>query len=41
VGKDNARELREAGVDVFVAGSSVFGCEDPVQAYSRLADLVA
>jgi ribulose-phosphate 3-epimerase len=41
VAEENARELREAGVDVFVAGSSVFGHDDPVQAYRRLADLVA
>ncbi|MBA3717216.1 MAG: ribulose-phosphate 3-epimerase [Actinobacteria bacterium] len=41
VGEENARELRGAGVDVFVAGTSVFGHDDPVQAYRRLADLVA
>lgn len=41
VGAENAREIREAGVDVFVAGSSVFGHGDPVEAYRRLADLVA
>lgn len=36
VGVENARELREVGVDVFVAGSSVFGAEDPVAAYQAL-----
>jgi len=36
VGEENARELREAGVDLFVAGSSVFGHGDPVEAYRGL-----
>jgi ribulose-phosphate 3-epimerase len=36
VGVENARELRGAGVDVFVAGSSVFGAGDPVAAYRAL-----
>jgi ribulose-phosphate 3-epimerase len=41
VGEENARELRAAGVDLFVAGSSLFGRGDPVSAYRALADLVA
>ena len=40
VGEENARELREAGVDLFVAGSSVFAHGNPVAAYERLAQLV-
>jgi len=36
VGVENARELREAGVNLFVAGSSVFGADDPVAAYEAL-----
>jgi ribulose-phosphate 3-epimerase len=40
-GHENARELREAGADLFVAGSSVFAHDDPVAAYRELADLVA
>jgi ribulose-phosphate 3-epimerase len=36
VGEENAGELREAGVDLFVAGSSVFGADDPVAAYRAL-----
>ncbi len=38
VGVENARALREAGVNLFVAGSSVFGADDPVAAYRALAD---
>lgn len=30
VGPDNWKELREAGADVLVAGSAVFGAEDPM-----------
>jgi ribulose-phosphate 3-epimerase len=41
VGEGNAKELRQAGVDLFVAGSSVFSHQDPVSAYRALADLVA
>ena len=40
VGMDNVRELREAGADLFVAGSSVFAHEDPVAAYRELAEAV-
>ena len=30
-------EARDAGVDLFVAGSSVFGAADPAAAYRALA----
>ena len=36
VGPDNVRELREAGANLFVAGTSVFGHEDLTEAYGRL-----
>ena len=37
VGPDNVRELHEAGADLLVAGTSVFGQEDFGAAYQRLA----
>jgi ribulose-phosphate 3-epimerase len=40
VGLENVRELRAAGVSLFVAGSSVFGHDDPVAAYRELATAV-
>ena len=40
IGIENVRELREAGADLFVAGSSVFAHEDPVAAYRELAEAV-
>ena len=36
VGRDNIRRLSEAGVEMAVAGSSVFGSEDPVAAITQL-----
>jgi ribulose-phosphate 3-epimerase len=36
VGLDNVRELREAGATLLVAGSSVFGRDDPGTAYRKL-----
>jgi ribulose-phosphate 3-epimerase len=36
VGLDNIAELREAGADLFVTGSSIFGKEDLPRAYRRL-----
>ena len=36
VGPDNVRELRDAGADLLVAGSSIFKQEDIVRAYRRL-----
>ncbi len=40
VGMENVRELREAGADLFVAGSSVFAHDDMVAAYRELTDAV-
>jgi len=39
VGLQNAGELVKAGVDVLVAGSSVFKSDDPETSISRLKDL--
>jgi ribulose-phosphate 3-epimerase len=39
VGRDNVRRLREAGADLLVAGTSVFGAEDIAAAYRELAAL--
>jgi ribulose-phosphate 3-epimerase len=36
VGPNNVRELRDAGADLLVAGSSIFGHEDVARAYRRL-----
>jgi ribulose-phosphate 3-epimerase len=36
VGPDNVRELRDAGADLLVAGSSIFRHEDIARAYRRL-----
>jgi ribulose-phosphate 3-epimerase len=36
VGPNNVRELRDAGADLLVAGSSIFGHEDVARAYGRL-----
>jgi ribulose-phosphate 3-epimerase len=41
VGEDNVRALRDAGASLFVAGSSIFGAEDPAEAYARLAAAAA
>lgn len=40
VGMENVRELREAGADLFVAGSSVFAHDDIVAAYRELTEAV-
>ncbi len=40
VGADNVRELREAGANLFVAGTSVFGQEDLAEAYRRLVQVL-
>jgi ribulose-phosphate 3-epimerase len=37
VGSDNVAALREAGANLLVAGTSVFGAEDIAEAYRRLA----
>jgi ribulose-phosphate 3-epimerase len=39
VGRDNVPQLREAGADLFVAGTSVFGAEDIASAFLELAAL--
>jgi ribulose-phosphate 3-epimerase len=36
VGPANARQLVEAGADILVAGSAIFGAQDPVQVISEL-----
>ena len=41
VGIDNIAELRDAGVDLFVAGSSIFGKEDLPRAYRRLVQALS
>jgi ribulose-phosphate 3-epimerase len=41
VGRENARELRDAGVTLLVAGTSVFGADDPGAAYRELDALAA
>jgi ribulose-phosphate 3-epimerase len=38
VGLENVRELREAGATLLVAGSSVYGEDDPAVAYRRLVE---
>jgi ribulose-phosphate 3-epimerase len=39
VGQNNIGRLREAGADLFVAGTSIFGAEDIAAAYRELAAL--
>ena len=41
VAEDNVRALRDAGASLFVAGSSIFGADDPAEAYARLAAAAA
>ena len=41
VGPDNAAEIREAGANLLVAGTSVFGQEDIAEAYRRLAQAIS
>jgi ribulose-phosphate 3-epimerase len=41
VGVENVRALRDAGTDLFVAGTSIFGDEDVVRAYDRLTHQLA
>ena len=36
VGRENIRELFDAGARLFVAASAIFGSEDPAQAYEQL-----
>jgi ribulose-phosphate 3-epimerase len=39
IGPDNVPRLREAGADLFVAGTSIFGAADLASAYRELVDL--
>ena len=41
VGQDNAAEIREAGANLLVAGTSVFGQEDIAEAYRRLVQAIS
>ncbi len=41
VGPDNAAEVREAGANLLVAGTSVFGQEDIAEAYRGLAQAIS
>ena len=41
VGAENARELVEAGADVLVMGSAIFGAPDPAAELRRIRALVA
>ena len=41
VGPDNVRDLRAAGADLLVAGTSIFGQDDVARAYRRLADALS
>ena len=41
VGPDNALEAREAGANLLVAGTSIFGQEDIAEAYQRLAQAIS
>lgn len=41
VGPENASEIREAGANLLVAGSSVFGQKDIAEAYGRLAQAIS
>jgi ribulose-phosphate 3-epimerase len=40
IGADNIKSLKDAGVDVFVAGNSVFGAKDPAKALAELKKLI-
>ena len=41
VGRENVRALREAGANLFVTGTSVFGQEHPGEAYRQLVQALA
>ena len=41
VGPENVAEIREAGANLFVAGTSVFGQDDIAEAYRRLAQAIS
>jgi ribulose-phosphate 3-epimerase len=41
VGDENVRDLREAGADLLVAGTAIFGRDDPAGAYRELVQALA
>jgi ribulose-phosphate 3-epimerase len=41
IGPDNIREAHDAGATLFVAGTSIFGQEDPARAYRQLLEELA
>jgi ribulose-phosphate 3-epimerase len=41
IGSENIGGLRDAGANLFVAGTAIFGADDPADAYRRLAAAVA
>ena len=41
VGRDNASEVREAGANLLVAGTSVFGQDDIAEAYRGLVQAIS
>ena len=41
IGDENVRAVREAGAQLLVAGSSIFGSDDPAEAYRRLVGAAA
>jgi ribulose-phosphate 3-epimerase len=41
VGPENVAEIRDAGANLFVAGTSVFGQQDIAEAYRRLAQAIS
>lgn len=41
IGPENIVEIKDAGVDVFVTGNSVFGATDPSNAIRKMKELIA
>jgi ribulose-phosphate 3-epimerase len=41
IGEENIRAVHEAGADLLVAGSAIFGKDDLTQAYRRLVQALA
>jgi ribulose-phosphate 3-epimerase len=41
VGRQNIRDLRDAGASLFVAATAIFGAEDPADAYRQLVQDLA
>jgi ribulose-phosphate 3-epimerase len=41
IDQDNVRDAHEAGADLLVAGSAIFGREDLARAYRRLVQTLA